>query len=73
MHRDSLGNTADAQVLASVFGVQWALRVSAVICLAMALLIYFGVKGEGAGSGREMTRRALRRMHIVHLPSMHMH
>jgi energy-coupling factor transporter transmembrane protein EcfT len=71
LRRDSLGQAADAQVMASVFGVQWALRVSAVICLIMALLIYFGVKGDGAGSGRDMTRRALRRMHIVHAPSMH--
>lgn len=71
MRRDSLGQAADAQVMASVFGVQWALRVSALICLIMALLIYFGVKGDGAGSGRDMTRRALRRMHIVHAPSMH--
>ncbi|WP_353335612.1 MDR family MFS transporter [Bifidobacterium psychraerophilum] len=70
MHAGTLGNEPHAQVLASVFGVQWALRVSSFICLAMALLIYFGVKGDGAGSGREMTRRALRRMHIVHAPAI---
>lgn len=73
MRRNTLADADNAQVLASIFGVQWALRVSSVICLAMALLIYFGVKGDGAGSGRDMTRRALHRMHIVHGPSIHMH
>ena len=48
-------------VAASIFGIQWALRISAIICLAMVLMVFFGVKGDGAGRTRDIiSLRALR-------------
>ena len=48
-------------VAASLFGIQWALRISAIICLAMVLMVFFGVKGDGAGRTRDIiSLRALR-------------
>ena len=48
-------------VAASIFGIQWALRISAMICLAMVLMGFFGVKGDGAGRTRDIiSLRALR-------------
>ena len=55
------GGTAEA----SVFGIQWALRVSALLCFGMVLLVVFGVRGNGAGSTRDLTQRALHRMHTM--------
>lgn len=65
MHQAALGGGADVAIAASVFGVQWALRVSAVICFGMVLMVFFGVKGNGAGSTHDLVQRALRRMHEV--------
>ena len=48
-------------VAASIFGIQWALRISAIICLAMVLMVFFGVKGDGAGRTRDIiSLRSLR-------------
>ena len=48
-------------VAASIFGIQWALRISAMICLAMVLMVLFGVKGDGAGRTRDIiSLRSLR-------------
>ena len=65
MRQPALGGGADVAIAASVFGVQWALRVSAVICFGMVLMVFFGVKGNGAGSTHDLVQRALRRMHEV--------
>lgn len=65
MRQAALGGGADVAIAASVFGVQWALRVSAVICFGMVLMVFFGVKGNGAGSTHDLVQRALRRMHTV--------
>ena len=65
MRQTALGGGADVAIAASVFGVQWALRVSAVICFGMVLMVFFGVKGNGAGSTHDLVQRALRRMHEV--------
>ena len=65
MRQAALGGGADVAIAASVFGVQWALRVSAVICFGMVLMVFFGVKGNGAGSTHDLVQRALRRMHEV--------
>ncbi len=45
---------------ASVIGIEWALRISAIINFIMILMVVFGVKGEDAGSARSAVRRALR-------------
>ena len=63
LRQAALGGGSDVAIAASVFGVQWALRVSAVICFGMVLMVFFGVRGNGAGSTRDLTQRALRRMH----------
>ncbi len=65
MRQTALGGGADVVIAASVFGVQWALRVSAVICFGMVLMVFFGVKGNGAGSTHDLVQRALRRLHTV--------
>lgn len=55
-------------VAASIFGVQWTLRISAIITAIMALIVIFGVKGEGAGSAHQLARRAIDRMRVLHIP-----
>lgn len=47
------------EVAADVIGIEWALRISAIINFIMILLVVFGVKGEDAGSARDAVRRAL--------------
>ncbi|MDR3811021.1 MAG: MFS transporter, partial [Bifidobacterium sp.] len=49
--------------VANVFGIQWALRVSATICFIMVVMVFFGVRGNGAGSTRDTVQRALNRVH----------
>lgn len=44
---------------ANVAGIEWALRISAIINFVMILMVVFGVKGEDAGSTRAAVRRAL--------------
>ncbi|WP_289093930.1 MDR family MFS transporter [uncultured Bifidobacterium sp.] len=63
LRQAAMGGGDDVAIAASVFGVQWALRVSAVICFGMVLMVFFGVRGNGAGSTRDLTQRALHRMH----------
>ena len=65
MRQAALGGGVDVAIAASVFGVQWALRVSAVICFGMVLMVFFGVKGNGAGSTHDLVQRALHRLHTV--------
>ena len=43
--------------------IQWALRVSATICFVMVVMVFFGVRGNGAGSTRDTVQRALNRVH----------
>ena len=48
-------------VAASIFGIQWVLRFSALLCFVMVLMVLFGVKGDGAGRTRDIiSLRALR-------------
>ena len=49
-------------VEASVWGIKCSLWMSSAITFAMVVCIFVGVRGEGAGSGREMSLRALRRL-----------
>ncbi|KFI40571.1 MFS family major facilitator transporter [Bifidobacterium actinocoloniiforme DSM 22766] len=68
IHHQAIGGGASTQVASNIFGVQWALRISAIICFCMLALVYFGVRGEDAGSGRAMTRMVLRHIRFVHVP-----
>lgn len=67
-HHSVTGTGHAADVAASIFGVQWTLRISAIITAIMALLVIFGVKGEGAGSAHNLARRAINRMRVMHIP-----
>ena len=69
LRHSALGGGSSTQIASNIFGIQWALRISALICLGMVLLVYFGVRGNGAGSGRQMTRMVLRHIHVIHAPA----
>ena len=57
----ALGGKKAVYAAANVFGIQWALRISAAICFVMVLMVFFGVRGQGAGSTHETVQRALNR------------
>ncbi|EFA22179.1 MDR family MFS transporter [Bifidobacterium gallicum] len=59
-----LGGGANVLIEANVFGVQWALRVSACLNLIMVLMVLFLVRGKGAGSAHDVARRAI--AHVRH-------
>lgn len=59
----AIGGTKKLYAVANVFGIQWALRVSATICFIMVVMVFFGVRGNGAGSTRDTVQRALNRVH----------
>lgn len=59
----AIGGAKNMYAAASVFGIQWALRVSATICFIMVVMVFFGVRGNGAGSTRDTVQRALNRVH----------
>lgn len=59
----AIGGAKNMYAVANVFGIQWALRVSATICFIMVLMVFFGVRGSGAGSTRDTVQRALNRVH----------
>lgn len=68
-----LGGGQAAQIAGSIFGIQWVLRLSAFLVFLMLLLVLFGVRGEGAGSSRDVARRAIAHAHAhAHLPH-HLH
>ena len=46
----AIGGAKNMYAVANVFGIQWALRVSATICFIMVVMVFFGVRGNGAGS-----------------------
>lgn len=52
-------------IAASIFGMQWTLRVSAFIVFIQVLIVLFGVKGAGAGSSRDVAQRAIARIRTV--------
>lgn len=59
----AIGGAKKMYAAANVFGIQWALRVSAAICFIMVVMVFFGVRGNGAGSTRDTVQRALNRVH----------
>ncbi|MCH3975195.1 MAG: multidrug efflux MFS transporter [Bifidobacterium tibiigranuli] len=63
MRQNALGSGAEHAAAASIFGVQTALHISSAIVLVMVFIVLFGVKGDGAGSTRDLTHRAMRRLH----------
>ncbi|WP_427877436.1 MDR family MFS transporter [Gardnerella sp. 2492-Sm] len=67
------GHGHSEDVAASIFGVQWTLRISALITAIMAVIVIFGVKGEGAGSAHQLARKAINRMKVLHIPHSNEH
>jgi predicted MFS family arabinose efflux permease len=63
LRQRALGGGASHAVAANIFGVQTALHISSAIVLVMVFTVLFGVKGDGAGSARDVAHRALHRMH----------
>ena len=59
----AIGGAKNMYAVANVFGIQWALRVSATICFIMVVMVFFGVRGNGAGSTRDTVQCALNRVH----------
>ena len=59
----AIGGAKSMYAAANEFGIQWALRVSATICFIMVVMVFFGVRGNGAGSTRDTVQRALNRVH----------
>ncbi len=58
----TLGTSGQGAVLANIIGIQWALRISAAICLILVFMVLFGVHGNGAGSAHDVARRAIGRV-----------
>ncbi|MEK0264457.1 MDR family MFS transporter [Bifidobacterium mongoliense] len=63
LRQSALGGGVAHAVAASIFGVRMSLYISALITFAMVVLVFFGVKGDGAGSTRDLTHQALHRLH----------
>lgn len=55
-------------VAANIFGIQWTLRLSALITAVVVLLVLFGVKGEGTGSAHALAKRAIAKIRVIHIP-----
>lgn len=66
LRQAALGGGHANAVNANIFGIQWTLRLSALLVIFQLILIIFCVKGDGAGSARDVTQRAIARMHIMH-------
>ena len=49
---------ASTAVAANIFGIQWVLRISGILCVIMLILILVGVRGQGAGSAHALGRTA---------------
>ena len=65
MRAGQLGGGHAATIAGSIFGIQWALRISAIISFVMVVMVLIGVKGSGTGSTRDLARRAIARMRHV--------
>lgn len=66
----TMGTGHTAAVLSNIFGIRMSLITSSVIALGMVLLVTFGVRGQGAGSARDLANRTLRH---VRVPRIHLH
>ncbi|MDF7665592.1 MFS transporter [Bifidobacterium sp. ESL0745] len=68
--RHSTGAGHAGAVLANVYGIRASLIISSVIAFGMVMLVLFGVRGQGAGSARDLANRTLRH---VRVPRFHAH
>ncbi|WEV67731.1 MFS transporter [Bifidobacterium sp. ESL0769] len=65
-----MGSGHQAGILANVWGIRMSLIISSVIAFGMVMLVVFGVRGQGAGSARDLANRTLRH---VRVPRIHLH
>ncbi|KFI45802.1 MDR family MFS transporter [Bifidobacterium bohemicum] len=65
--QNSLGAGSQAAKLASIYGIKASLIISSCIALGMLLIVLFGVRGQGAGSARDLAERTLRHIPVPHL------
>jgi EmrB/QacA subfamily drug resistance transporter len=63
MRQGAMGGGQSAAIAANIFGVRWTLRFSALLVFVQLLFVIFGVKGDGAGSARDVAQRAFARLH----------
>ncbi|WEV65565.1 MDR family MFS transporter [Bifidobacterium sp. ESL0764] len=73
IRQSSMGSGHEAAILSNIFGIRMSLIISSVIALGMVLIVFFGVKGQGAGSARDLANRTLRHVHVPHVPHIHQH
>lgn len=59
----ALGGGHAAAIAGSIFGVQSVLRLSTLIVAVMLVIVFLGVRGEGAGSARDLARRTIAKLH----------
>lgn len=70
LRQAALGSGHAAAIEANIFAVQWTLRLSALLVFIQLLFVFFGVKGDGAGSTRDVTQRAIAHLHVPHVPNL---
>ena len=66
IRQSMLGGGEGTAVAANIFGIEWTLRISAVLVLAQLILVLVGVRGDGAGSSHDVAQRAVARFHAMH-------
>ncbi len=62
LRQAALGGGAANRIPANIFGIEWTLRFSAFLVFLQLMLVLFGVKGDGAGSSRDVAQRAVARL-----------
>lgn len=62
-HRSQVGSSVSAIIESSTLGIRSVLFISSAIIFIQVVLIMFFVRGDGAGSTRDLTHRALAKMH----------
>ncbi|MDF7663394.1 MDR family MFS transporter [Bifidobacterium sp. ESL0763] len=67
LRQASMGPGHQAAILSNIFGIRMSLIISSVIALGMVLIVFFGVKGQGAGSARDLANRTLRHVRVPHI------
>ena len=63
MRTAALGGGHAAAIAGSIFGVQTVLRISTLIVAVMLAIVFLGVRGEGAGSARDLARATVAKLH----------
>ena len=62
LRQSALGGGAAQTIAANIFGVRMSLLISSAITFVMVMFVILGVKGDGAGSTKDLTHRALQRL-----------